>query len=327
MTRFECSIPATEIYSGGVSRGQIPDLLNPTLVTTGHPDARYLRDTDRVIGLRLGDDWVAVPHNILWWHEIVQFSRPPIVPVAVTYCPLTGSSLVFDRRKVDRFIVSGLLFNNNLMMLDQETESLWPQMSLGARCGPRDGEDLAPYPSLEVTWAAWRALHPDTRVVSSVTGYTRDYTLYPYDLYESPNLPPLFDIPAPDRRRAFKERVLGLRGATEPGVAFPFFELGASGGPVAAHDTVDGERVLVLWDAAGKAAAAYRPMLDGQPLTFEVAGDAVRDLETSSEWGIEGRALAGPLAGRALEPITDSYVAFWFAWSTFHRGTRIWTAG
>ncbi len=325
--RFECSIPATEIFSGGVDRGQIPDLTEPKLVPAGHPETGYLLDTDRVIGLRVGDEWVAVPHNILWWHEIVHFNRLPSLRLAVTYCPLTGSSLVFDRRKVNRFIVSGLLFNNNLMMLDQETESLWPQMSLAARCGPRDGEDLATYPSLEMTWAGWRALHPDTKVVSRVTGFTRDYTLYPYDLYESPNAPPLFDIPSPDRRRAFKERVLGVRGASEPGVAFPFFELAAAGGPVAAQDMVDGERVLVLWDADAKAAAAYRPVLDGQPLTFEVAGGAIRDLETGSEWGIEGRALVGPLAGRALEPITDAYVAFWFAWSAFHKGTRIWTAG
>lgn len=323
--QIDCSIPSMEIFSGGVDRGQIPDLTDPELVAVGDPNLDYLLDTDRIIGLELGGSWVAVPHNILWWHEIINFNVPPSKRVAVTYCPFTGSSLVFDMGRVSRFIVSGLLFNNNLMMLDGSTESLWPQMSRGARCGPLDGAELKVLPSIEITWGEWKRLHPDTRVVSGATGFSRDYTLYPYDLYETPSFPPLFPIPDPDRRRLPKERVLGIPGESGSGIAFPFFELEAAGNRVAVHEIVDGQPVVVLWDESGVTAAAYRPQIDGQPLTFEVQNGEFRDLETGSTWRVDGVALTGALAGKTLEPIADSFVAFWFAWSTFERGTRLWT--
>ncbi|MGH7540556.1 MAG: DUF3179 domain-containing (seleno)protein [Gemmatimonadota bacterium] len=225
--RIECSIPENEIFSGGVDRGQIPDLSDPALVPAGHADADYLLDSDRIIGLSIGAGWVAVPHNILWWHEIAHFDPAPGQRIVVTYCPLTGSSLVFDRGSVTRFQVSGLLFNNNLMMVDGETESLWPQMSRGARCGPRDGDQLRTLASIEMRWDAWRALHPDTKVVSGQTGFSRDYTLYPYDLYEDPDAPPFRPVRLLDTRRRIKERVLGIPGKAGAGIAFPFFELPA----------------------------------------------------------------------------------------------------
>ncbi|MDH3734914.1 MAG: DUF3179 domain-containing protein [Gemmatimonadota bacterium] len=322
--QIQCSIPLDQIFSGGVDRGQIPDLTNPLMVDAGHPDTGYLADSDRVIGLRLQGDWIAVPHNILWAHEIINFTMGSGGRVAVTYCPLTGSSLAFDMGSVSRFIVSGLLFNNNLMMVDGDTESLWPQMSRGARCGPRDGQSLLVLPSIEITWAGWKELHPDTRVVSGVTGFTRDYTDYPYDLYEDPNAPPLYEVPEPDRRRQVKERVLGVPGGSGSSMAFPFFALANAGDLVAAHETIDGRSALVLWDSQAASAVALRPEVDGQALTFEVQDGEFRDLETNSTWRLDGLAVSGPLAGSALEPISDAFVSFWFAWSTFEPGTRIW---
>ena len=323
-TTIECSIPLGQIFSGGVDRGQIPDLTDPLLVDASHPDAGYLLETDRVIGLRLRGEWVAVPHNILWWHEIVNFVAGGGGRVAVTYCPLTGSSLVFDMGTVTRFIVSGLLFNNNLMMVDGETESLWPQMSRGARCGLRDGQSLTVLASVEMTWAAWKELHPDTRVVSGTTGFSRDYTRYPYDLYEEPDTRPLFPVPVEDNRRQRKERVLGLPGSSGDAVAVPFFELADAGSRVVVTENVDGTDVVVFWSTAAASAVAFMPESEGQALTFEVVGDEFRDVETGSTWRLDGLATAGPLAGRSLTAFPDAFVAFWFAWSTFHPGTRVW---
>ena len=52
--------------------------------------------------------------------------------VAVTYCPLCNSSVVFDS-VVDgvpqRFGVSGFLRNSDLIMWDDGTESLWQQIT------------------------------------------------------------------------------------------------------------------------------------------------------------------------------------------------------
>jgi hypothetical protein len=45
------------------------------------------------------------------------------------------------------------------------------------------------------------------------------------------------------------------------------------------------------------------PQLDGRTLTFRATGDAFEDRETRSRWTLDGRAVAGPLAGRRLTSV------------------------
>ena len=321
-----CIVPTDLFADGGVGKDGIPALTNPTLVEADR--AGYLTDDSRVIGLVIDGSAIAVPHNILWWHEIVnfRFSRS----LAVTYCPLTGSSMAFNRLSSGggEFGVSGLLFQNNLTMYDRTArESLWPQMNRQAACGPRVGTRLEMFPIIEMTWAGWKALHPDTKVISSNTGHQRNYTPdgYPYGSYELPHNPTLlYPIPL-DERRLPKERVLGIPDL-DGGIAFPFFALDEAGPVRAVHETVGGEPIVVFWDRERIGAMAYRPFAEGQALTFEARDDRLIDVETGSEWRLDGLAVAGPLLGAQLEPVAEAYVAFWFAWAAFQPQTRLWEA-
>ena len=327
-SRIECSLPRNFVFDGGVGRNGIPALLNPELVAPLSANAAYLTDDDRVIGIVVDGEAIAVPHNILWWHEIVNLDFAS-VRLSVTYCPLTGSSMVFDRSAIGGtgFIVSGLIFDNNLMMLDLPSESLWPQMSRAARCGPRDGATLAMWPSLELTWAGWKALHPDTRVVSANTTFERDYTVYPYGNYEvAQNPSTLFPGSNLDTRRPPKERVLGIPDGTG-GIALPHGALDAAGAANAVHVTVGADPMVVFWDADAAGAAAYRPLASGGALTFELSGGRIVDAETGSVWRVDGLATEGPLAGERLEPVPDAYTAFWFAWANFQPTTLLWENG
>ena len=74
------------------------------------------------MGLFINGEAKAYPHNIGWLHEITN----DVVggkPVVVSFCPLTGTGMVFDggELSVNRLTcgVSGNLFNNNLMMYDR----------------------------------------------------------------------------------------------------------------------------------------------------------------------------------------------------------------
>lgn len=335
-SRLVCDVSQANLIDSGAGLGTIPALHDPALVSPGSDGTRYLRtsdeagtaairDHDRVVVFRLREGWVAVPHNILWWHEVARFTDSGR-ELVVTYCPLTGSSLVFDVRglRVSRFEVSGLLFNSNLVMRDPETGSLWPQMTRGAACGPLRGEELEVVPSMEVRWEAWRELHPDTRVVSSETGFDRDYSEYPYGRYETPSLPPFFRVRELDDRRPFKERVLGIPDG-RGGAAYPFGEL--EGDSVRAlRDTVGGRPVVVFWDERARAATAFRPRADGRELTFRIEDGRRVDRQTASTWRLDGRAVGGALAGARLEPVAEAYVAFWFAWAVFQPDTEIWTS-
>ncbi len=323
-----------DAVSVGAARNAIPALTDPDMVAADDVLAGYLLPTDRVIGIKVGSDYLAFPHNILWWHEIVNVR---ILGLAITYCPLTGSSMVFSNTAAGgaQFGVSGLLFQNNLVMYDRSAsgveESLWPQMLTVARCGAAEGRALTMYRSTEMQWEDWVALHPDTRVLSSETGYDRPYGLYPYGNYEEEgNDFTLIPIPPPlrDERRPAKERVLGIPFGDEEGGAraYPFGSLRDLGDLTVVQEIVGvpPTEIVVFWDSDAEAAVAFRPQVDGQHLTFEVTNGAFVDVETGSQWSIDGEALSGTFAGSTLPIVADAYVSFWFAFAAFFPNADLW---
>jgi hypothetical protein len=325
-----CSLNVPGLHDTGVPRDGIPALSDPDLVPADDARAVYLRDHDRVIGIEVAGEYIAIPHNILWWHEIVNFNSLH-TPLAVTYCPLTGSSLAFDRMPAGgaELGVSGLLLDNNLVMYDRasrETEvSFWPQMLGQAKCGSQNGTVLVRYPAVEMRWDAWLALHPDTRVVGDETGYLRGYRQNPYGVYEALDNPetlyPQGDL---DIRRQPKERVLGIPGQDGTGIAFPFLALDLNGPRNVVHEIADGEPVVVFWDRKAKGAIAFRPMVGGEALTFTLQDGRFVDAQTGSEWSFDGMAISGPMEGEWLPKVPQAYVAFWFAWANFFPRTSLW---
>lgn len=66
----------------------------------------------------------------------------------------------------------------------------------------------------------------------------------------------------------------------------------------------------------------FEPVLDGRALTFRPEGEAVVDDQTASTWNALGQAVSGPLRGVRLTPV-PRLSTFWFAWRSFHPGTRV----
>jgi hypothetical protein len=323
--QLSCNVSDAEIHLGNAGRDAIPALTNPLLAKPGELATQYVGPDDRVIGLEFEDVKLAVPLNILWWHEIVNFDIAGR-QIAVTHCPLTGSSLVFDRASIDgaEFGVTGLLLRNNLIMYDRSSEeSMWPQMARRARCGVRADMELRMVPSIEMTMDGWETLHPNTLVVTSATGFARPYHRYPYGTYRQIDNPStLFPLSGElDPRRPPKERTLGIPDG-DGGRAFPYGELEALGSTAA----VDGDEYVVFWDSVVQAAMAYRKAFNGLNLDFLVSDGRIRDVQTGTEWRIDGLAVSGLLAGGHLDPVPEAYVSYWFAWAAFQPNTTLWNA-
>lgn len=179
-------VPWNELMQGCGQRDCIPSLDEPRFVAAA--EARFLADDDVVMGLKINGDARAYPVLIMNYHEIVN----DVVggqPVAITYCPLCGSGLAFERSfsgRVVEFGVSGLLRNNDLVLYDRQTESLWQQITGRAFAGRMRGQELRAVPAAMTTWGRWRAANPQTRVLSTATGFDRPYAnRSPYGDYES----------------------------------------------------------------------------------------------------------------------------------------------
>lgn len=324
-----------EFLSPGGFRDGIPALTDPAMVPASSSDGlAYLRPDDRVMAFEVGEAAYAVPLNVLWYHEVVNLNLPE-AEIAVTYCPLTGSGLVFDRSAAgdEEFGVSGLLYKSNLVMFDRGgEESLWFQMLAGARCGEATGTRLPQIAVVERTWSSWRNRHPNGLVVSGNTGFDGelDYRLYPYGDFDSLQNDD-FAGPFPDQDlfRPAKARVLGVPPTPDdPGVAFFFQDLRSRGGELAVVEfTFEGEPAVVLWSDRADGAMAYRPRAaGGGSVTLQATDEGFVDAETGSRWSVQGRATAGPRAGERLVALERAYVAFWGAWRAFFPDSRGATA-
>ena len=329
---LQCTLEPAYLADTGIGRDGIVAMVDPPLVDVLPvvEENSYARDSDRVIGVFLAGGWVAIPHNVMWVHEIVNLSDG----IAVTYCPLTGSALAFSRASIGgaELGVSGLLYQANLVMYDrnQPDESLWPQMLGQARCGPRSGATLDRIPIVEMTLGGWKEIHPDSKMIAVSAGL-EDWTRYarnPYGSnYDDPDNGDYLGYPISlsDDRRPPKERVLGFPddGSGRGPVAYPFGAMAEIGQRAVFELEYDGEPIVVFWDEAKEAATAFTAEVGVEPADFTATGEGFVDSVSGSVWAVDGSVVAGPLADtpRRLRPVAEAYVAFWGAWSAFHPGT------
>ena len=237
-------IPTQEIRSGGPPRDGIPSLDNPLFVTADK--ARFLRPNDRILGVELNGIERAYPIRILNFHEIVN----DIIdgqPLVITYCPLCGSGMAFESTidgKHLKFGVSGLLYNSDVLLYDRQSASLWSQIAKTAVTGKMKGTKLNAIPVAHTTWRDWRTRHPETKVLSTETGFRRNYKVDPYPNYGRDRRL-YFPVAQEDRRYSRKAMVMGLETGGQF-KAYPFSELKKSASQFT--DTFQGQQFEVYYD-------------------------------------------------------------------------------
>jgi hypothetical protein len=329
------SVPLSEFQSGGPPRDGIPPVDEPKPTSQADAD-EWLSDREPVLTVEVGDAVRAYPLQILVWHEIVNDTLGGR-PIAVTYCPLCNSSLVFDRRVHGRtltFGTTGNLRNSDLVMWDRQTESWWQQLTGEAVVGKLTGTRLKVLSSQTLSWADFRGRYPSGEVLSRDTGTQRDYGSTPYEGYDDPRSAPFLYEGQTDPALPAKERVAAVFAGREVIVA-PFSRLADR---PALNTEVGGVPAVVLFkkgvvsalDAPSiedsrdvGTAAAFDRRLGHRTLEFEPAGNGrFRDRQTGSIWDITGAAVSGRLEGSRLRPLRHDE-QFWFALAAFAPNARI----
>jgi len=246
-------VPPGEIFHGGPPKDGIPAIDAPKFVHAA--EVGFIEATARVLGIERNGVAKAYPIAILNWHEIVNDELGG-EPVVVSFCPLCGTGVAFSAVAAGQarsFGVSGLLYNSDVLLYDRQSQSLWSQLLAKAVAGPLKGTQLRLIPLVHTTWGEWRRAHPNTLVLSTDTGYVRDYDRDPYAGYVDSN-GLFFPITRRDPRYHPKERVLGIEvGGVHK--AYPFAELARTGGTVV--DYVGAAQVTVSFDAASQTARIF----------------------------------------------------------------------
>lgn len=263
------TIPVNEIRSGGPPRDGIPAIRNPLFLPINQ--VGYLEDSDILVSVTLDNITRAYPFRILNWHEVANDSIGEH-DFVVTYCPLCGTAFVFDAQvdgQTRNFGVSGLLYQNNLLMYDQETESLWSQFALRAVSGDAINKRLQWMFSEQMTWSDWKTKYPNGEVLSTDTGFDRDYTRDPYAQYFLSDAP-LFPTSRPIRNDLpAKDWIWGIT-VGDVAKAYPLDRL-VDGQPVL--DTIDGVQLSLTLDAEARSV-----------LVINTATDTPHDSGVGSFW-------------------------------------------
>ena len=64
-----------------------------------------------------------------------------------------------------------------------------------------------------------------------------------------------------------------------------------------------------LWERSVGGTMAFMPRAGLTPLTLKAENGRIADVETGSEWRVDGRAVSGPLEGQSLEPVEEAFVS------------------
>jgi len=327
----EWLIPAGEIIDGGPGQDGIPSIDDPKFIDMS--EAGFLDDNRLVLGIRIDGDIRLYPHQILDWHEIVNDSFGE-ESVALTYCPLTGTGIAYDRLIDDsetEFGVSGLLFRNNLIMYDRNTGSRWSQMQMRSVNGRLIGREGSVIQTVQTDWKTWKLLYPDAKVLSRETGFSRNYGSFAYGQgYLTNNNFFIFEPKRQDNRLQNKAQVHAVfpsnfdGESTEPRV----YSIENLSGPIEViQEPFDGKELIVAGSSELNFTVSFiNESSNGTPLNFEPVQNelpVIMQDDEGNKWTIFGEAVSGPDEGSRLTP-TTSYNGYWFAFADFYPASCIY---
>ena len=198
--------------------------------------------------------------------------------------------------------VSGKLWKRSLVMVDEETQSLWSHILGRGMSGKHKGTRLKLLPSTLTDWESWREDYPLTTVLMM----SRTGKEFQRDFYRDPS-----------------RFVLGVSRGNKA-KAWPFDQLVRT--PLL-NDTFQTDPVVVYFEAASGAGYVYQRVANETTLTFQQQGDVIIDKATKSTWNLRrGEAIAGPLQGTKLKAVS-SVPSFRKAWDIFHPSSEYASAG
>lgn len=315
-------VPPDQIYDVGVGSGEVPALINPEFSTVAAMD-RIIGDDLSGIDVTVNGKHRFYPDQVMNWHQVVNdtFEERSLL---VVHDPLSGTSVAYEN--IASFSASGKVYNSTLLMTEG-SGSLWLASRGIAVAGPMIGQELKQYPSRTMSWGTWKERYPDGEVLSSSTGYVRDYTRHPYGEYDQTPMV-YFPLNSTDARLAPKSPVSGLDINGEQ-LAIPRDVMAKVN---VANDTVGGVALTVFYDWEAKrtnifSATVSTPAEEGPidqvlSFTYDIGHDIYIDNETGSEWTSSGVCTKGTLLGEALTPI-NAPDYYWFAWAAVFPDTRI----
>jgi hypothetical protein len=279
---------------------------------------------DKVLSVTVHGESRAYPIRTMGYHHIVNDTVGDS-PIAVTYCTLCHTGLVWSRVVAGQtlhFRLAGIN-NGNALMRDEETSSIWQQSTGIAIFGPFRGRQLQLVHCDELTFALWRKEVPNGMVLKPDAQHAGEYDDKDWEKHVEQTRTV---VDTSKSGISPHELMLGVTvaGASK---AFPVKSILAA---KLIQDRIANIHLLLVVGPDHASIRAFKVDDDAEPMVFVSTADSalpaggaiMRDAETGSDWNFQGCAIDGTLAGRCLEPV-DSFKDYWFDWMNHHPGTLV----
>jgi hypothetical protein len=278
---------------------------------------------DKVLAVTIHSEAHAYPIRTMGYHHIVNDTVGG-TPIAVTYCTLCHTGLVWSRlldERVLSFRLAGIN-NGNALMRDEQTSSIWQQSTGQAIFGPLKGRQLTLIHSDELTFALWRKEEPAGLVLKPDAPYASEYESKDWEksIEKRPTVVDTSRSGIPPH-----ELMLGVTGdgrskaySIQAVLAAKLIQDQVGDVPIVILVGPDQASIRVFATQAPDSSSSQSPTFVPIPSQDAAAKVGImRDADTASIWNFRGCAVEGPRTGQCLKPV-DSYKDFWFDWMNHH---------
>lgn len=319
-----------DLYDFGSEEIVLATLDNPKFTNIASAD-EYLADEVFGIDIEVNGAHRFYSYQILNWHQVINDSFEG-KNLTITYCVFCRSFSVFETNK--KFDLDGRVYNNNVLIKDREDNSSWLSMRGVSVIGNNVGEKLNRYKAESITWSDFKKLYPEGEVLSTDTGFIRDYTRHPYASYDTAKT---VYFPVNNFDDVFDKKDI-VHGVDFGDVQIAFSEYIMRNIPV---ETVDykGHQIVGFLDEVGVMRifenmtlgetgleAKYLPKNSSETEVLEFTYDSKEDImidnQTGSKWNRKGEVIDGPLQGKKLEEL-ENVETFWFCYSAMFENAVI----
>jgi len=171
------TVPLDQLVLSSNPPDRIVSIDHPIFVPTSNSE---LSHDERVFILRVGDSVRIYPKNMIETHEIINDQLGDEY-FAITYCPLTGSAIAWNRKMethIAEFGVSGHLFQDNLIPYDRHSDNFYSQMRLESIKGEESGSRLAPITIIETSAGVSIGSFPNAKILTDTSDHLCDSLCY-----------------------------------------------------------------------------------------------------------------------------------------------------
>ena len=296
---YEWTVPLKDIVG---SFNPFPFAENPTMSTVSNVEG--LNDESTVVIVSFNDKVNIYPLTFVQPFETVNDNLSN-THFTISYCPITQSTLAINRKLGSdnlTFRASGILYKENLVMHDANSDSFWSQMLLKSIKGPFENETLKTFPLIETSWKTAKTYFPNANVFTNKS------------IVSSKNS----TLQKSTDNITSNEKVFGFIDNLNNKVSDVFiyrysqFENG-----IKLYNSGFSTKKIVIGSSELKFITSFfndenyifKPIQNEFPI--------VMSDQLGNNWDAFGLAISGPNKGKQLIPATG-FIAAWWAWQDFY---------